>query len=75
MVNSINILGNYRRSYNNVMETIYYVYSLLYCITRIMKSMFTVAEINDEAGTILMSLHDFPAVECTVEETASSIIH
>lgn len=36
-------------------------------MTRIMKSMFCEAEINETANDILMSLHEFPATQWNVE--------
>ncbi|KAL5290529.1 Gr61a family protein [Megaselia abdita] len=51
----------------NIVDSIQYWSSFLFVLTRIMKSMFCEAEINEAASNILMSLHEFPASQWNVE--------
>lgn len=55
------------RRETNIVDLAQYWGSFLFVVTRIMKSMFCEAEINDAAGDILMSLHEFPASQWNVE--------
>lgn len=55
------------RRQGNIVDTIQFWGSFLFVSTRIMKTMYCAAEINDVSGDILMSIHEFPASQWNLE--------
>lgn len=55
------------RREENIVDMTQYWGSFFFVMTRIMKTMFCVAEINEASGDLLMSLHEFPASQWNVE--------
>lgn len=63
----VNIFSISSRREANIVDMTQYWASFFFVLTRIMKTMFCEAEINEASGDILMSLHEFPASQWNVE--------